>query len=94
MTVAQARALRPAGTAGSGFLNMYWSRVQEPVGTTNMDFEFNHRQCTPGQTPADADCTANGLTPIRSSGDLLITYDLSQGGTKPTLSLREWTGSV
>ncbi|MEA2507862.1 MAG: hypothetical protein QOH48_2480 [Actinomycetota bacterium] len=79
---------------GSGFLNMYWSRVQEPVGTTNMDFEFNHRQCTPGQTPADPDCTANGITPFRTTGDLLITYDLSQGGTHPTLSVREWTGSA
>jgi hypothetical protein len=82
------------GNAGSGFLNMYWSRVQEPVGTTNMDFEFNHRQCTPGQTPADPDCTPNGITPLRSTGDLLITYDLSQGGTHPTISVREWTGSA
>ena len=81
------------GAGGSGFLTMYWSRVQEPTGTTNMDFEFNARQCTPKQTPADADCTANGLTPKRTAGDLLITYDLSQGGTNPNLSLREWSGS-
>ena len=81
------------GTSGSGFLNLYWSRVQDPSGTTNMDFEFNKRQCTPNQTPADPDCTSNGLTPIRSVGDLLIIYDLSQGGTNPTLSLREWGGS-
>ena len=38
------------GTGGSGFLNLYWSRVQEPSGTTNMDFEFNKRQCTPVDT--------------------------------------------
>jgi hypothetical protein len=81
------------GTSGSGFLNMFWSRVQEPVGTTNMDFEFNKRQCTPNLTPADPDCTANGITPIRSVGDLLVIYDLSQGGTHPTLSIREWGGS-
>jgi hypothetical protein len=81
------------GTSGSGFLNLFWSRVQDPSGTTNMDFEFNKRQCTPNQTPADADCTANGLTPIRSVGDLLVIYDLSQGGTHPTLSIREWGGS-
>ena len=24
-----------------GFLNVFWTRVQEPTGTTNMDFEFN-----------------------------------------------------
>jgi hypothetical protein len=81
------------GNTSSGFLNLFWSRVQEPVGTTNMDFEFNKRQCTPNQTPADADCTANGITPIRSTGDLLITYDLSQGGTVPTISIRTWNGS-
>ncbi len=57
-----------------------------------MDFEFNKRQCTPNLTPADADCSGNGITPIRSVGDLLVIYDLSQGGTHPTLSLREWTG--
>jgi hypothetical protein len=59
-----------------------------------MDFEFNKRQCTPNQTPADADCSSNGLTPIRSAGDLLVIYDLAQGGTHPVLSLREWSGSA
>jgi hypothetical protein len=78
------------GSTSSGFLNLYWSRVQDPAGTTNMDFEFNRRQCTPNQTPADPDCSGNGLTPIRSEGDLLIIYDLAQGGTNPILSLREW----
>jgi hypothetical protein len=81
------------GSTASGFLNLYWSRVQDPEGTTNMDFEFNQRQCTPGQTPPDPDCTSNGLTPIRTAGDLLIIYDLSQGGTHPELFIREWNGS-
>src|SRR5919109_3797421 len=26
---------------GERFLNLFWHRVQEPQGTTNMDFEFN-----------------------------------------------------
>ena len=82
------------GSTATGFLNLFWSRVQDPSGTTNMDFELNQRQCTPGQTPADADCSGNGLTPIRTTGDLLIIYDLSQGGTHPTLSIRSWTGSA
>ncbi len=81
------------GDTATGFLNLYWSRVQDPSGTTNMDFEFNARQCTPGLTPADPDCTSNGVTPIRSIGDLLIIYDLANGGTNPVLSLREWTGT-
>ena len=61
----------------NGFLNLYWSRVQDPSGTTNMDFEFN--QSAHG-------ISSNGVTPMRTAGDLLITYDLSNGGTVPTLS--------
>ena len=28
-------------TPNGRFLNLFWHRVQEPSGTTNMDFEFN-----------------------------------------------------
>jgi hypothetical protein len=66
------------------FLHMFWTRVQDPSGTTNMDFEFNQSKVI----------SANGVTPVRTNGDLLITYDLSRGGTVPTLSLREWNGSA
>ena len=79
------------GGSSAGFLNLYWSRVQEPSGTTNMDFEFNKKQCT--RTSAglpSSDCTANGLTPARSPGDLLIQYDLSQGGDNPLLFRSTW----
>ncbi len=69
------------GAGSTGFLNLYWARVQDPSGTTNMDFEFNQ-----SSTPS-----ANGVTPVRTVGDLLVIYDLSQGGTNPTLSLRRWT---
>jgi Prealbumin-like fold domain len=72
------------GGSSSGFLNLYWSRVQDPTGTTNMDFEFNQSTTT----------SANGVTPVRTAGDLLIIYDLAQGGTRPVLSLRTWTGSA
>jgi Prealbumin-like fold domain len=58
--------------------------VQDPTGTTNMDFEFNQSTTT----------SANGVTPVRTAGDLLIIYDLAQGGTRPVLSLRTWTGSA
>jgi hypothetical protein len=74
------------GGSTSGFLNLYWSRVQEPQGTTNMDFEFNQKRAAAGQ--------GNGVTPLRTAGDLLVIYDLSQGGTRPVLSIREWTGSA
>ena len=45
-----------------------------------MDFEFNQ-----STTPS-----ANGVTPVRTAGDLLIQYDLSQGGTNPVLFLSRW----
>ena len=71
------------GNTSGGFLNLFWSRVQEPSGTTNMDFEFNQ----------SSTASANGITPIRSGGDLLIQYDLSQGGTNPKLFLSTWVAS-
>ena len=69
--------------AAGDFLHLYWHRVQEPSGTTNMDFEFNK-----SETPS-----ANGVTPVRSAGDLLIQYDLAQGGTNPQLFLSTWVTS-
>jgi hypothetical protein len=65
---------------GGRFLNMFWHRVQEPNGTTNMDFEFNKSKVA----------SANGVTPVRTSGDALIQYDLSRGGTSPTIWLSRW----
>ena len=67
-------------STGARFLNLFWHRVQEPNGTTNMDFEFNQASTISG----------NGVTPVRTAGDLLIQYDLSQGGTNPILSLSRW----
>ena len=82
------------GTTISGFLNLFWARVQDPSGTTNMDFEFNQKKCeyVAGVATEESDCSANGITPLRTAGDLLITYDLSRGGSLAELSLREWVG--
>ena len=79
-------------TADGDFLNLFWSRVQDPSGTTNMDFEFNHNACVAGATGNV--CSSNGVTPVRTEGDLLIQYDLSNGGTQATISMREWDGSA
>jgi hypothetical protein len=68
---------------GKDFLYLAWERVQEPNGTTNMDFEFN-QSATP---------SANGITPVRTAGDVLVKYDLSQGGTNPTLGYHKWITS-
>ena len=79
------------GSSGK-FLELFWSRVQNPSGTTNMDFELNQMFCQPAATPSN--CANNGVavpeTPVRTPGDLLITYDLSKGGTVPSIGLRTW----
>jgi hypothetical protein len=77
------------------FLELFWARVQNPSGTTNMDFELNQKFCDP--TATTTNCANNSKdpsitpeTPIRTAGDKLITYDLSKGGTVPTISIRTW----
>jgi hypothetical protein len=70
--------------AGPGFLNLFWTRVQEPSGTTLMDFELNQ-----SSTPC-----ANGVNPVRTAGDLLIEYRLEQGGATATIKVRTWTGTA
>ena len=65
------------------FVHMFWHRVQEPSGTTNMDFEFNQSTTLSG----------NGVTPVRTAGDLLLQYDLAQGGTNPQLFRSRWVAS-
>ena len=85
--VGQSTTQNPSGK----FLELFWSRVQNPSGTTNMDFELNQKFCDPSATPTN--CSPNGVTPIRTDGDRLITYDLSKGGTVPTISIRTWSAS-
>jgi hypothetical protein len=91
----QVTAANPTGKN----LALFWSRVQNPSGTTNMDFELNQKVCNPNANPTN--CANNGNlvppeagTPVRTSGDKLITYDLSKGGTVPTISIRTWNGSA
>ena len=67
-----------------GFLHLFWSRVNEPSGTTLMDFELNQ---------SGTDC-GNGVNKLRSIDDLLIEYRIEQGGATATLKVREWTGTA
>jgi uncharacterized repeat protein (TIGR01451 family) len=62
------------------YLYLAWERVQEPSGTTNMDFELNQSD----------QLSTNGVTPVRSLNDVLITYDLAQGGVTPILGYHRW----
>lgn len=67
-----------------GFLHLFWSRVNEPSGTTLMDFEFNQ---------SETDC-AQGPNKERTPGDLLLEYAIDQGGARAEIYLREWTGTA
>lgn len=67
-----------------GFLHLYWSRVNEPSGTTLMDFEFNQSKTNCVQGPNKE----------RTTGDLLLEYAIDQGGARAEIFLREWTGSA
>jgi uncharacterized repeat protein (TIGR01451 family) len=62
------------------YLYLAWSRVQEPNGTTNMDFELNQSNVL----------SANNTTYVRTEGDILVRYDLAQGGTVPELGFHKW----
>jgi hypothetical protein len=48
-----------------------------------MDFEFNQSSTVSG----------NGVTPVRTAGDVLIKYDLSQGGVNPVLGYHRWVAT-
>lgn len=66
-----------------GFLNLAWSRVSDPSGTTLMDFEFNQ---------STTDCP-QGPNVVRTPGDLLIEYAIDQGGARAEISGRFWVDS-
>jgi hypothetical protein len=75
-----------------GFLHLFWSRVQDPSGTTNMTFEFNQSEETCTYTAQGQ--TRTGLTPARTANDLLITYDIDRGGTQATIGYHLWSGDA
>src|SRR5829696_6504679 len=77
-------AYREAGNASNpaGYLNLAWSRVTDPTGTTLMDFEFNQ---------SSTNC-ASGPNRVRTAGDLLLEYSIDQGGARADITGRTWTG--
>jgi hypothetical protein len=69
------------------YLYLAWERTNV-LGSANFDFEINQKATAclaPGQAGA---CTIN-----RTVNDSLLTFDFTNGGGKPTLGLRKWTGS-
>jgi hypothetical protein len=71
------------GSTVHDFIYLAWERVLDPQGTTNMDFELNQNTAL----------SANGVTPVRKAGDVLIKYDLSQGGGNLTMGYHRWVTS-
>ncbi len=76
------------GANGGNFLYLAWER-SNVLGSANMDFEIN-QATTPGLGSPGAH-TIN-----RTAGDLLVTFDFTNGGGRPTLGLLKWvtTGSA
>jgi hypothetical protein len=70
---------------GSNFLYLAWERTNV-LGSANMDFEIN-QAATPGLGSPGAH-TIN-----RTAGDLLVTFDFTNGGGRPTLGLLTWVTS-
>src|SRR5215470_4955928 len=70
---------------GSNFLYLAWERTNV-LGSANMDFEIN-QATTPG-LGSPGNHTIN-----RTAGDLLVTFDFTNGGGRPTLGLLTWVTS-
>ena len=68
------------GSAVHDIVYLGWERVQAPTGTTNMDFELNQ----------SSTLSSNGVTPVRTAGDILVEYDLAKGGSVPVLDFHVW----
>ncbi|MEW5854976.1 MAG: SpaA isopeptide-forming pilin-related protein [Myxococcota bacterium] len=64
---------------GNEFLYLAWER-DNVLGSANMDFELNQSSAT----------QSNGVTAARAPGDILITYDLTNGGSTPVLGILWW----
>jgi hypothetical protein len=70
------------GPGGGNFLYLAWERTNN-LGSANMDFEINQK------TQPDL-TTAGPKTLNRTAGDLLVTFDFTNGGGRPTLGLLKW----
>jgi hypothetical protein len=68
------------------FLYLAWERTNV-LGTANFDFEINQKT-QPNLT------TTGAKTLVRTPGDLLVTYDFSNGGGRPTIGLLRWLTSA
>jgi hypothetical protein len=85
----EASEVLPVSGSDHVFLYLAWERTNV-LGSANMDFEINKvgTPCLDSAGPFPVDCTIN-----RSVGDILVTYDFTNGGGTPTIGIRTWNGS-
>src|SRR5262249_23821136 len=75
----------PSEAGAKHHIYMYWAWERaNPLGTANIDFEFN-------QSPT---ISSNGVTPVRTAGDMLVSFDFASGGNVVNLTLHRWLGSA
>src|SRR6266516_1261270 len=68
------------------FLYLAWERTNV-LGTAIFDFEINQK--------TQSDLTTTGAkTLVRTAGDLLVTYDFTNGGGRPSVGLLRWLTSA
>jgi len=68
------------------FLYLGWERANS-LGTANIDFEINQK--------TQPDLTTPGAKTLnRSPGDLLVTFDFTNGGGKPSIGILRWVTSA
>src|SRR5215469_13533188 len=72
------------GSNNHNFLYLAWER-SNVLGSANMDFEIN-QNATSGFTGS----TTGPVSLNRAAGDLLVTYDFTNGGGTPTLGVLTW----
>jgi hypothetical protein len=69
----------------NNYLYLAWERTNN-LGSANMDFEINQK--------AQPDLTTTGAKTLnRTAGDMLVTFDFTNGGGQPTLGLLRWVTS-
>jgi hypothetical protein len=74
------------GSNSDNFLYLAFER-SNVLGTVNMNFEINQK--------TQPDLTVVGAKTLnRTAGDLLVTYDFTNGGGRPTIAILRWLTSA
>jgi Prealbumin-like fold domain len=74
--------------SGQTFLYLAWERTNV-LGNANMDFEIDQKATTGFTGSFTGPITLN-----RSPGDMLVTYDFTNGGGRPVIGLDRWLVSA